>query len=468
MRSWTMSRRLIGTLVALIGAIWLVGVGLAALSIRNEIDAVFDSSLQETAQRLLPLAVDDLDEHGERGEDDEDGRQLADLFPAGEHQEHLHYQIRNANGHVIVRSHDAPAEPFPAPLRRGYFEDDGRRYFTEASPDKQIFVQVAELPGQRQWAINAVWLGLGAPVVGLLPLAALMIYRTVRRTTRPIVEVQHQIGMRNGENLEPIDARGLPGELKLIIHDMNRLLERLKAALEAERSFAAFSAHELRNPIAAARAQAEVIAASLRGSPDQARAVQLIETLGRLSQRIEKLLQLARAEAGLGLGRTEIDLVAVTRLVIEDYAKRPQLAARLAFNVKSDQRLIVAIDPDALGIALQNLIDNALSYGAPGAQIGIVVGFGAVIRAINGGPVVSPEQLAKLKHRFERAATSAAPGMGLGLSIVEEIMRQAGGKLELFSPARGCHDGFEAMLVFPSELRLSNSKDVAFDAQDGH
>jgi two-component system OmpR family sensor kinase len=40
------------------------------------------------------------------------------------------------------------------------------------------------------------------------------------------------------------------------------------------------------------------------------------------------------------------------------------------------------------------------------------------------------------------------PGIGLGLSIVEEIMRQAGGRLELFSPARGGHDGFEAILVF--------------------
>jgi two-component system OmpR family sensor kinase len=457
-----MSRRLIGALAALIGAIWLVGVGIAAISIRHEIDEVFDSSLQETAQRLLPLAVDDLDEHGERDEDDE-GRQLADLFPAGEHKEHLHYQIRNARGQVILRSHDAPMEPFPAPLQRGYFEDDGRRYFTEASPELNVFVQVAELPEERQHAINAVWLGLGAPLLGLLPIAALVIYWTVRRTTRPIAEVQHQIGMRSGDNLEPIDPRGLPGELAPIIHDMNRLLERLKAALEAERSFAAYSAHELRNPIAAACAQAEVIAAGLRGSPDQGRAIQLIETLGRLSQRIEKMLQLARAEAGLGFGRTETDLVAVTRLVVEDYARRPQLAGRLAFDAGPSERVLAAVDPDALGIALQNLIDNALSYGTPDGKIDVVIGPGAMIRVINDGRVISPKQLVKLKHRFERAATNAAPGIGLGLSIVEEIMRQAGGKLELFSPARGRRDGFEAMLVFPSELQLSNSKEIALD-----
>jgi two-component system OmpR family sensor kinase len=453
-----MSRRLIGSLVVLIGTIWLVGAGLAAISIRHEIDEVFDSSLRETAQRLLPLAIDDLDEHAERDsddddDDDDDGRELADLFSTGERKEHLHYQIRNAKGHVMVRSHDASRKPFPAPLKRGYFDRNDRRYFTEASPDMTIFVQVAELPGERQEAINAVRLGLGTPLLGLLPLAALVIYWTVRRTTRPIVEVQHQIGMRSGENLEPIDPRGLPGELQPIIHDMNRLLERLKAALEAERSFASNSAHELRNPIAAARAQAEIIAAGLRGTPDQERANQLIETLGRLGQRIEKMLQLARAEAGLGLGRTETDLLAITRLVVEDYARRPQLATRLSFEADPSRKLLAAIDPDALGIALQNLIDNALSYGASGAKIDIVVGPGAVVRVINEGPVVSPGQLAKLKHRFERAATGGVPGTGLGLSIVEEIMQQAGGRLELHSPARGRQDGFEAILVFPPSLR---------------
>ena len=47
----------------LIGTLWLIGVGIAAMSIRHEIDEVFDSALQETAERLLPLALDDLDEH---------------------------------------------------------------------------------------------------------------------------------------------------------------------------------------------------------------------------------------------------------------------------------------------------------------------------------------------------------------------------------------------------------------------
>ena len=114
MRSWSMSRRLVGILVVLIGGLWLVGVSIAAVSIRHEIDEVFDSALQETAQRLLPLALDDFYRH--ENDQEEEERELADPFPAEKHKEYLLYQIRNAQGHVLLRSHDAPIEPFSAPL----------------------------------------------------------------------------------------------------------------------------------------------------------------------------------------------------------------------------------------------------------------------------------------------------------------------------------------------------------------
>ena len=128
MQRWKMTRRLIASLVVLIGTLWLIGVGIAAMSIRHEIDEVFDSALQETAERLLPLALDEVDEH--REQDGEDGRQLSDPFHAEGRKEHLHYQVRDGSGRVIVRSHDASTEPFSAPLKSGSFYGDGRRYFT--------------------------------------------------------------------------------------------------------------------------------------------------------------------------------------------------------------------------------------------------------------------------------------------------------------------------------------------------
>ncbi len=445
MRAWSMSHRLVATLLILIVGFWMLGGAIAAVAIHHEVDEVFDSSLQETAQRLLPLVIDELAEHG----GDERERRLASPFPTAEHEEHLLYQVRDASGRVLLRSHAAPQAPFGAPLRRGFFDDGYLRFYTEVSPHRDIFVQVAELPKDRREALQGAWLGMMIPLLVLLPIAAFAVYWTVRRATRPIADVQRQIARRSGENLDPIDPSGLPDELMPIIHDINRLLERLKSALDAERAFAANSAHELRTPIAAIRAQAEILAENLRGSPDRARVTQIVAMLGQLGRRAEKMLQLARTEAGLGLARIETDLVDVTRLVVDDYARRSTLAGRIAFDPGPDQPVMVDVDPDALGIALQNLIDNALAYGKADAPVAISVGPGPTVRVVNQGPVVSPEELATLTKPFERAGTRQAPGTGLGLAIVEQIMHQAGGRLELVSPAPGQEDGFEAKLSLP-------------------
>jgi two-component system OmpR family sensor kinase len=95
---------------------------------------------------------------------------------------------------------------------------------------------------------------------------------------------------------------------------------------------------------------------------------------------------------------------------------------------------------------VRNLIDNAANHGAAGGRIDVQVGPDGIIRVINGGPVVPPEVLAGLKRRFVRGETLSA-GAGLGLAIAETIMTQTGGKLELFSPAPGRPDGFEARLM---------------------
>jgi two-component system OmpR family sensor kinase len=59
---------------------------------------------------------------------------------------------------------------------------------------------------------------------------------------------------------------------------------------------------------------------------------------------------------------------------------------------------------------------------------------------------VAPEELVRLKDRFQRASTGAREGSGLGLYIADTIARQSGAELKLYSPARGTDEGFEAVL----------------------
>jgi two-component system OmpR family sensor kinase len=133
------------------------------------------------------------------------------------------------------------------------------------------------------------------------------------------------------------------------------------------------------------------------------------------------------------------------RLVIDEFARRGDTGARLCFDARGRQRHVARIDVDAFGIALRNLIDNALRHGAEGGRVEVFLDGAGAIHVVNDGPVVPPERLATLTRRFERAG-AAAPGAGLGLAIVEMILAQSGGELALHSPAVGRAGGFEAVL----------------------
>jgi two-component system OmpR family sensor kinase len=107
----------------------------------------------------------------------------------------------------------------------------------------------------------------------------------------------------------------------------------------------------------------------------------------------------------------------------------------------------IAIDPDALGIVLHNLIDNAIAHGRPGRPVIVTLGPGARLSVVNEGEAIAADELPKLRERFVRGETEAE-GSGLGLSIVDAIMRESGGSLSIHSPAAGRTDGFEAVLSF--------------------
>jgi len=437
---WSLTARLIMTLGLGLSLLWLGATGFAALVMTHEINEVFDSALQETAQRLQPLVF------GHRRDHDD-----ADIADSGEeprvapHKEYLQYQLRNAAGDVLLRSHDAPAAPFPAPLRPGFAAIGGQRFYTEASRDGNFFIQVGEARAHRAEAIwdSLVWLAL--PLFALLPLAGILVVRAVRRSAAPIDALNAEMGSRSGSNLDPLPETGLPHELMPLVHGLNRLLLRLRMALDHERAFAANSAHELRTPVAAALAQLQRLAAETENPRPREQVQQAIASLRRIGDLAEKLLQLSRAESGIALASEPADLLPVIDLVLSDYLRKPEVRSRLVVDLEGVSELIATIDIDAFAIVLRNLLDNALLHGAPTQPVRIAVGADRCIRISNGGAVIAPATLAQLKDRFARGQTTAS-GSGLGLAIVDTILRQAGYALVLKSPATGMTDGFEAII----------------------
>lgn len=446
-RPASISRRLTLLLTGGIVLLWLLGAAFSVLVLREEIDEVFDSALEETAQWLLPLATDALE-----------GKPASPrlLGEVDDDDEYLTFQLRGRDGTVLLRSHDAPEVPYTVALDLGFSETDHHRVYTIASGS--YFLQVAEPRGHRQEALMESAGALLLPLAGLVPVSILVILWSVRRGLAPMRRLQGDIGARDGGNLHPIEDTGWPEEIGGMVQAVNRLLRRLRAALEAERVFAATSAHELRTPVATALAQTQRLLAELEsGLPPeeaQARGRRIEATLHRLGALVEKLLHLSRAEAGIGLSETENDLLPVLRLVIEELAAQPGAARRLSLAIAEGASLRARMDIDAFGIVVRNLIENALAYGDPDTPVEIAVEDDRTVSVRNDCALIPPETLARLTQRFVRGrpAGEGADGSGLGLAIADTILRQTGGRLELLSPAPGQKGGFEARITLPAEI----------------
>lgn len=418
-------------------AVWLAATVTSGLIARHELDEAYDSALQETAQRLLSLAVVDLFEH----EDPTVPLRIGALQP---HDEYLTYLVRDDSGAILLQSHSADLAVFPEAVWTGFRDTASHRIYGEAAVSNTIFIAVAEPLAHRREAALEVTLALLGPLPLLMLLSLLGVWLIVRRSLRPLRDLRRQIEARDTGDLSPLSADKLPGDIAPIAVSVSRLLERLRRALDAERSFATSCAHELRTPIAGALAQTQRLIAETPAGPLNARARDIETALRRLSDLSARLLQLARAEAGRGMAETEHDLVPVIDHVIDEVERSFGSGSAIRVDRGDIGTLPARIEPDAFAILLRNLLENALRHGPQGGVVAVAIRNRA-IHVVNGGPTVPPAILERLKGRFERGPTSAS-GSGLGLAIAEAMAASMGAMLELHSPASGRKDGFEAIV----------------------
>ena len=143
-----------------------------------------------------------------------------------------------------------------------------------------------------------------------------------------------------------------------------------------------------------------------------------------------------------------VDILTVLQVLVDEFRRHEDVGDRLVVTAECRDEFIVQGELDILGITLRNLIENAVRYGAADEPIEIVIERGRRIRLLNGGAVIPSETLEALKKPFIRGSSVGAGG-GLGLAIVDSVMKQIGGSLTLISPVMGRVSGFEARLVFP-------------------
>lgn len=401
------------------------------LQARAFVNASYDRSLLEEARALaqqVAIVGDDvwLDMSAE-----EDALMRADS------SDQIYYQVQTASGRISAGDMVLQARKSVSSYPH-YFDTrvQGKRVrgvllqAGQTAQGEPILVQFAETRSKRESLASDMVMAVIAPQLALMALAWLAIRRGVQLGLKPLNEVTHTIESRHPDELEPLPLQGLPQELHPMLGAFNTLLGRLSEAAESQRRFIADAAHQLRTPLAALRIQLE---RALRESDTERREIllqQLLNGIERTARLSTQLLMLARTEPGTRQPALEaVDLCEIAFRVGGVWVPRSIEKGVDLGLVAHDQPLLVQAEPVMLGELINNLIDNALSYGGKRITLRVAPqGESAEIAVIDDGPGVPAESRGRIFERFFRPAGSQGNGSGLGLAIVREIARSFGGE----------------------------------------
>lgn len=432
------------SLLAATGGLWMLASFLSYRDAHRALDELFDAHLAQSAQLLSAQAGHELLELEELQQED-----------LQQYARHFAVQLWDRQGRLQFRIGPAPAERF-SPVEQGFSDATigGRhwRVFSDWDYDHQILVQMAEPHDVREQAAARIALNGVLPMIMAMPVIGVLIWWIVSRGLAPVTRVGEAVARRAADNLEPLDVTPLPVEVQPLAVRLNDLFRRIGGSMENERRFTADAAHELRNPVAAIRAQAE---AALGGGDPRASLENIAASATRLSRLVDQLLALARLDAramspGAGdTGRVEVDLVRLTRQTLAELAPAA-LERGASIELVAPDAALVRADPALLPVVIRNLVDNAVTHGGPGAQVTVSVGVqdGRVALAVSDdGPGVAPERLERLGQRFFRGPDRQTEGSGLGLSIVARIAQLHGAVLQYDS---GAGRGLRVTVGFPA------------------
>ncbi|MGH3914971.1 MAG: sensor histidine kinase [Pseudonocardiaceae bacterium] len=215
-------------------------------------------------------------------------------------------------------------------------------------------------------------------------------------------------------------------ELRVLTEALNDLLARRDAAAARLRRFTGDAAHELRSPVAAIRAQAEVAVTH----PDPELAAETLADIAteaqRLSTLLDDLLALARADAGERLPAQPIDLAAAARDAVG--RTRP---GRVAVRVTAPAPAVVHAAPSDVARVLDNLLANAVRHARHTVRVAVLPGTGMLrVLVDDDGEGIPPEHRQRVFDRFHRVQDDRdrdTGGTGLGLALVAETVRRYGG-----------------------------------------
>ncbi len=285
---------------------------------------------------------------------------------------------------------------------------------------------------------------LAVTALGAVALSGGVAWLVVARGLSPLSAVAGQIAMLDDRALsERVGNEHVPIEVKPIVLQLNGLLGRLEKAFERERSMTADVAHELRTPLSELRAIAEITLTRQRDPDEYRRAFEeTLDTLMNVQAVAEKLLSLARMEAGLQL--PELEPLMVGSAVQQHWPLFQEEASRkrITFENRCPQSLTVIANAQLLDIVLSNALSNAVTYCEDGGEV-IVESTddnACCLRITNTSHALTGDELSRVFDRFWRgdeARSDSGQHCGIGLTLVRRAMQVMDGQADAAVDAEG-------------------------------
>lgn len=443
----SMRARLLVILLLTTGAVWLSAAAWIYWSTQARVEQVLDARLREAARMVDSLITDNRIEIATAASAIEglDVETMTD--EPYSHQ--LSCQIWSLAGTLVGRSEAAPRERLASSddgFSQTMIEGETWRVYTVLNADRGVQVMVGDNLQVRRSLVNDVMTGTLLPMTLVLPIAGLLIWLSVQRGMRPLDQMAELLGQRHADDLRRVDLPDAPGELRPALDAINGLFGRVAGTREREKSFTAFAAHELKTPLAGLKTQAQIALASDDPGIRRHALEQIAGGVDRSSRLVRQLLDLAAADAREGRETTSAaDPAAIVRDSVQSVES---LAARrgVAIDVQGVHDGHVACDRALATTALRNIVENGVLHSPAGGMVQIAISSsGQEVRfeVMDRGPGMSDDDLAHARERFYRGASLDGAGSGLGLTIVDTIMRRVGGRLTLANQEGG---GFHATL----------------------
>ncbi len=469
----SIQQRLLTSLLIGLPLLWVLTSSFIAWRLWHEINEMNDTQITQVARYLVgvtPKENKDKDNHQEDGDRSRkksknkhsakiyklDSKQLSgDLGEAED--DYMGFAIWDRKGRLLMADENGQSFDF-LPDQRGFLEEQDSAYqrlnpfnkrwrlfyvhddHDDKHEDRVIAVG-QNLESRQEMIVDAMSVQVLPMLIGLFAFMGLVVL-LIRRGFMPLSQISGELEQRQPQDDSPITA-DVPKEIQPLVTALNVLFVKVADTLAREQRFTADASHELRSPLAALKLQADLLQQQilqLSGADDDSQLFyhtqKISNGIERATHLVEQLLILAKIEPQQQLPPEQLenpDWLMLTDTVLSDVnrlAREKHIQLKRTVQCANPTDILpILINPVLFKLLIRNLLDNAIRYCPEGSVIELQLDTN-VIRVVDNGLGVEPQQLTRLSERFYRPAGQSQLGSGLGLSIVNRIAELHGLKLE--------------------------------------